>query len=154
MKDNKNIFIGCSIFIIVVSIMFIISLILKDNRENMSNISSQKIVFDKSILNIDDRYLWDKKEEKAKIKVSELYFKNVEKGISIKIKDQDNKEQKLTITENKTSELKDDNMILQTDYTIEFSMPKETYYIQCEISKGEIYYTILIDYREFEKYNL
>lgn len=154
MKENKNIFIGCSIFIIIVSIMFIISLIFKDNRENMSNVSSQKIVFYKSILNIDERYLWDKKEEKAKIKVSELYFKNIDKGFSIRIIDQDNKEQEVLITENKTSNLEYDDMILQTDYTIEFTMPKETYYIQCEISKADIYYTILIDYREFEKYNL
>ncbi len=150
MKENKNIFIGCIIFIIIVSIMFIISLFFKDNRENIANIPSEKLIFDKTVINV-EQYLWNKKNEKARIKLSELYFKNTDKDFSIKIKDQDQKDQEVSITENKTKEIEEGDMILQTDYTIEFSMPKETSYIQCEISKNDIYYTILMDSKYFKK---
>lgn len=163
-ERNKPLFIVGAIFLAVFLLMAGIKFVFfhEDTRENMTSIvlsdkkdktEQNKWVFDRTVIQLNE-WSWDKRDERAEMTIRELYMMNSSKDFSIQIFDQDSNELKTEIIERKTREEEVGGMILQTDFTVRFDMPDDTYYIRAVIIKGNTSQDFTIDYRDFKKANL
>ena len=149
MKDlginkDKNILIFASIFVFVVACTIYTVFFSKD-RENMTKIND--LIFNETVFDVKST---SKSGTLAEIDLTELYMIGVDNKFEILIQDDQNDKIKSKIKEGNTREEETGGMILETEYTVAFSYPKDTDYIKATITKGNDKKSFTIDIRDFK----
>lgn len=149
---NKPILIGAIILVVIVVIITAVNVLMTDHRDNMTSVPENKFIFENSVIELEKQYLWNSKNERAELSFNKDDVFHISDDFSISLTNQEEEKLNTEIIKGDTTEVEDD--VYLTNYKVRFSMPKDTWYIQGVIQKGNISYSFMIDYRDFTKANI
>lgn len=147
---NKTLIAGMIVVIGIIIFLLSTKLWLPDGRDKMTLNVKKEMSFKDTIVNVNEEYYWNKDKQIAEIHFVERCINVNADSIKCTVKNQDKTEMPISLIKGNAVSEEEGSLVTETDYILQFAMPRNTYYLTFEIEKGGLKYDFSIDYRDFK----
>lgn len=153
LKDgyNKPFVIGFIIAIILLVALVSTKIFLPDGRNKMTLNDKNEMSFKDTIVILDDGYYWNEETGVAQFAFKESCIDENNDKVNVSVVTDKNVDMPMNLIKGVAIAEEEGSMVMVTNYICQFGLPKDTYYLKFKMSKGDMSYDFIIDYRDFEK---